>query len=381
MSAPSFSIVIPTFNRLSFLQRAVDSVQRQTLADWELWIVDDGSDDDTAAYCRGLPESRIHFVQLPHCGVVGRVRNEGARRAEGRYLAFLDSDDEWHPTKLERQIAALEGTGAQWSHTGYELIGPSGERLGTWQPQSRAWRPGELLLRILATESAVAMSSLAVSRATFWRLGGFSTHPRIREDHDLFIRLVEAGTRGVAVPEVLLTMREHPRRSSLGEHDPFERSAIAYEQLLERAPKPDVAICARRVLARHLIPSAGARRPRGCAEEAPNGVRLRLEKALLVARLAAVCEPLPAQALSLEFTADRPTADLNARQASNHASPARLPVPDCPPALSTRAIPLHGGVPNERDFKLDSRLGREVRAPRSAVSGGRRAAHPGLVAS
>lgn len=255
-SAPDFSVVIPTYNRRAFVGEALASVQEQTVSNWELLIVDDGSEDRTVELCHSVDDPRVRVVPLGHTGIVGHVRNEGARLATGRYLAFLDSDDLWRPAKLERQRAALESSGAEWSCTGFQLVDEGGACVETYVPQATAGAPDELLIGLLTTEIAAAMSSLVVSRAAFERAGGFSTHPRIREDHDLVIRLAEAGEPSVAVPEVLVTMRQHDRRSDFGESDPFSRSAVAYRQFLVRGHRPEAAACARRVLARHCIPSA-----------------------------------------------------------------------------------------------------------------------------
>src|ERR1700732_1465702 len=106
MTAPVVSIILPTFNRLKYLRPAIDSVFAQTLADWELLIADDGSDEETRAYLEhlgGLP--RVKLIWLAHSGNPSAVRNAALREARGDYIAFLDSDDVWLPSKLERQVA------------------------------------------------------------------------------------------------------------------------------------------------------------------------------------------------------------------------------------------------------------------------------------
>ena len=107
MSAPTVSIVIPTFNREALLPRALDSVGAQTFGDWEIVLVDDGSTDRTpdvvAPYAKRWNDRLVH-IQQGNAGV-GAARNRGIDAARGTFVAFLDSDDEFLPNKLERQLA------------------------------------------------------------------------------------------------------------------------------------------------------------------------------------------------------------------------------------------------------------------------------------
>ena len=103
------SVIIPVYNRRELIGRAIDSVLAQSWADFELIIVDDGSDDGTAEHVeeRYGDEPRVRLLkQATNCGV-SAARNAGIESAVGDWLAFLDSDDEWRPEKLERQEQAL----------------------------------------------------------------------------------------------------------------------------------------------------------------------------------------------------------------------------------------------------------------------------------
>src|SRR5258708_32933603 len=111
MTTPAISIILPTFNRLKYLRLAVDSVFAQTFADWELLIADDGSDEETRAYLKGLESlPRVKLIWLSHSGNPSAVRNAALRAARADYIAFLDSDDMWMSTKLERQIDVLRSS-------------------------------------------------------------------------------------------------------------------------------------------------------------------------------------------------------------------------------------------------------------------------------
>ena len=98
------SVIIPTYNRVNTLARALDSVYAQSWPADEIIVVDDGSVDETASLCTHYPGLR--YVKQRHSGV-SAARNHGIRLARGQWLAFLDSDDAWHPEKLAVQIAAV----------------------------------------------------------------------------------------------------------------------------------------------------------------------------------------------------------------------------------------------------------------------------------
>lgn len=107
---PTVSIVIPTYNRAEWLDISVGSVLRQSYRDWECLIVDDRSTDDTAERVAAIAESdsRIRYVRNEHPQGPSGARNQGIEASNGRYVAFLDSDDEWEPNHLEDSVRVLE---------------------------------------------------------------------------------------------------------------------------------------------------------------------------------------------------------------------------------------------------------------------------------
>jgi glycosyltransferase involved in cell wall biosynthesis len=107
MSDPVVSIIIPTYNRAKVIEKALRSALAQTYTDTEIIVADDGSRDQTAEVVAGLAEPRIRFVRKENGGC-SSARNFGVSAARGRYVAFLDSDDEWDTHWLEAAIAALE---------------------------------------------------------------------------------------------------------------------------------------------------------------------------------------------------------------------------------------------------------------------------------
>src|SRR5580765_5393661 len=100
-SNPLVTVVIPTYNRLALVQQAIASVIAQTYRNWELIIVDDGSDDGTPEAIISINNPRIKLVTKSHVGNIALMRNAGVDEGSGEWLAFLDSDDIWLPQKLE----------------------------------------------------------------------------------------------------------------------------------------------------------------------------------------------------------------------------------------------------------------------------------------
>lgn len=117
------SIVMPVFNAAAWLKQTVASVQEQTHEDWELIAVDDCSSDGSFSMLQEMAEKdgRIRPVRLAENIGAARTRNEGIRLAQGRYLAFLDSDDLWKKTKLEKELAFLKERQAAFAFTAYEF--------------------------------------------------------------------------------------------------------------------------------------------------------------------------------------------------------------------------------------------------------------------
>lgn len=104
---PLVSVIIPTYNRAHTLPASIDSVLCQTYDNLEVIVVDDGSTDGTEIFVRGLADSRVRYIKNSGNHGPAAARNLGVRRAEGEYVAFQDSDDEWRPDKLEKQMPLL----------------------------------------------------------------------------------------------------------------------------------------------------------------------------------------------------------------------------------------------------------------------------------
>lgn len=118
------SIIMPTYKCGNYIIESIKSVQAQTYQEWELIIVDDCSEDDTIRLVTEMKEkdSRISLYQNAYNSGAAITRNNALRVANGRWIAFLDSDDLWEPTKLEKQVRFMEENGYAFSYTGYQEV-------------------------------------------------------------------------------------------------------------------------------------------------------------------------------------------------------------------------------------------------------------------
>lgn len=125
------SIIMPSYNTANYIEASIESVRHQTYENWELIIVDDCSTDDTDEVVRPfLTDGRIRYLKNEQNSGAAISRNRALREAQGKWIAFLDSDDLWLPEKLEKQVAFMEQNGYHFSYTNYEEINMSGKKTG-----------------------------------------------------------------------------------------------------------------------------------------------------------------------------------------------------------------------------------------------------------
>jgi glycosyltransferase involved in cell wall biosynthesis len=265
---------MPTFNRAGLIVQSAQSVIDQSFRDWELLIVDDGSTDDTAERIEALGDSRIVLLRQPRIGNSARLRNLGVAAARGNYVAFLDSDDLWVPSKLEIQLRALTGKPGAWCYAGHALIDAEGNRMplrsGRFAPVA-----GRIARQLLTDETGASIITWLVPRALLVRVGGFDESLRMSEDLDLVLRLAQAAD-AVAVPDTLAFAREHPGRKTKSS-DQHRHSATVFAKAASHFDDPALGRLAMRRCAGHLASAGETLLAQG---ELAGGVAL-LAKALL----------------------------------------------------------------------------------------------------
>ncbi len=199
--SPITSVVIPTYNRWPLIAEAVDSVLAQSFRDFELIVVDDGSTDDTVNRLAKFG-GRLRLFKTTRRGVAA-ARNFGVSQAQGRYVAFLDSDDLWLPRKLEIQIAFLDRhleiqicqTEEIWIRNGVRVNAKAVHR----KPS------GDVFVRSLDL-CLVSPSAVMMTSDLFQRVGGFDESFPVCEDYDLWLRVASAYSVPL-IPEALVVKR------------------------------------------------------------------------------------------------------------------------------------------------------------------------------
>ena len=209
MSTPSISVIIPAFNAASTIGCAIDSILDQTVSVSEIIVVDDGSDDETAAVVRGYGTSvrkiSIQLIQQPNSRTA-KARNRGLDQARGDWIAFLDADDYWELDKIERQIAVLESNPEVTLLAGRfynqpPCIPPNRDRKNLSRRELPNWRETQLFDRVLTPRrddafklgtmvwtGTVLVKKVAIAGERF--VSGLEP----AEDRDFWIRLASTGT-------------------------------------------------------------------------------------------------------------------------------------------------------------------------------------------
>ncbi len=202
---PKVTVIIPTYNAIAYLPSTVDSVIQQTFTDFEVLIVDDGSTDETVEWVSKLVDPRVRLISQANQGVAV-ARNQGIASAQGEYVAFLDADDLWEPTKLEKQVKCLdENPQVGLVNTSIVNIDEQGKPLGAVNASDVE---GNVLKYIVEENLILCGSAPMVRRSCLEAVQGFDQQLMSAEDWDLWIRL-SARYDFAVVREPLVLYRQH----------------------------------------------------------------------------------------------------------------------------------------------------------------------------
>ena len=278
-ASPAVTVIIPTFNRASLVVRAIRSVLGQTCQEWELIVVDDCSTDGTEQAVKGFSDKRIRYIRHDQNRRGGAARNTGLRHARGEYVAFLDSDDEWLPEKLQKDLEVFRSSDPSVGlvYTGKMIMDEQGTVLKVRMPTKSGW----VYDALLDWDFIGSASRVTVKKQVMERVAGFDETFVNCQDYDLWLRM--ARVSGVACVPYCLVRRylvsDRMTASLRNICDSWDRILGKYRS--EMKPDTEARHLARVAL---LLFNYDPRRARALAWQ---GLRLRPFQPWLVTALAA----------------------------------------------------------------------------------------------
>jgi glycosyltransferase involved in cell wall biosynthesis len=223
------SVIIPTYNYGRFIAEAIRSALCQTYGALEIIVIDDGSTDDTASLANSFGTS-IRYFRQENMGVCA-ARNRGVLESNGKFIAFLDADDIWEPTKIEKQVAKFgEDPEIGLVHCGMrEFDSATGATVEVHLEGAEGWLAEDIAL----SEQSVIVGpggTIMVSRQAFEDVGGFDTRLKNGEDWEFCFRVATKYKIGF-VPEVLVEYRSHGVNASKNIREMERSTLIAWEKV------------------------------------------------------------------------------------------------------------------------------------------------------
>ena len=199
---PKVSIITPSFNSSNFIEHSIKSVISQTFKDWELLVVDDNSNDNSLELIEKFTEidNRIKLISLDKNVGAAEARNIAIRKAKGRFIAFLDSDDLWKNNKLEKQLEFMKCKGFAFTFTAYKPMTEDGE-----MKFSTISAPECMTYRSYLRNTIIGCLTVMIDRE---KTGDFEM-PNIRSSHDmaLWLHLMKKGFNAYGLNESLAYYR------------------------------------------------------------------------------------------------------------------------------------------------------------------------------
>jgi len=188
---PKVSAIIPAYNRADFLPRSMGSVLNQTFRDLELVVVDDGSTDNTKAVVKEIArkDERVKYIWQPNFGGPAGPRNTGIKNARGKYVAFLDSDDEWMNTKVEEQVKVFENSSSDTGFVACNYLLKRGNSVVRYKLPIFANK--RLFEKLLEHDFIGTATIVMIKKDILEEVGGFDENLECGEDTDLWLRIAE----------------------------------------------------------------------------------------------------------------------------------------------------------------------------------------------
>lgn len=188
--APIVSVIIPTYNRAYCIKRTIDSVLNQSFKDFDIFVIDNNSIDNTEEIINSYNNLKINFRKIENNGIIAISRNKGIFLSRAKYIAFLDSDDWWKPDKLKISIESLEN-GNDFICHGLEIFRTQRNNISKEYTKNTYKFKKPFFEFFLKDGNAIETSSIIVRRDIISKLGGFFESKSLSgsEDYDMWFRI------------------------------------------------------------------------------------------------------------------------------------------------------------------------------------------------
>lgn len=228
------SVIIPSYNSAKTIAETIDSVRQQTINDWELIVVNDGSTDNTLEIVKAIEEPRLKIISAANGGVA-RARNLGVAEAKGKYLAFLDADDLWVSDKLERQLQALEQTPKAIAAYSWTCFMDEQSDGYVYHSSPSYQYCGDVYPRLLQGDFIHSGSNVLVRREALSQAGRFDPQCNGCEDWDMWLRLAAIGHFAV-VPQHQIIYRRAVGSATSNVEQMYQRGLLVIDKAYRTAP-------------------------------------------------------------------------------------------------------------------------------------------------
>lgn len=214
MKTATVSAIVTTYKRPELVKRAIRSVISQTLAPDEIIVVEDGPETDLQQWCSELADIQVKYVSLGDNRGLSAARNTGASVAMGRWLAYLDDDDEWMPNRLKCQLEALSQLDqGKLRSTGVIYCGSMDPAFGKRPEKRKLPLEGGLIKDVIERRGIHTLSSTFLFNASALKVvNGFDETLSSSVDHDIWMALANSGYSVLTVPDILVVTHGDPER-------------------------------------------------------------------------------------------------------------------------------------------------------------------------
>ena len=219
------SIIMPNYNSAKYVRDTINSVLNQTYQNWELLFVDDCSTDESVEIVRSFGDERIRIFSMKKNGGAALARNKAIDEANGRWIAFLDSDDLWIPEKLETQISFMQSNNVAFSYTDYEVIDEYNNVMSVFKPRLDVCGYKDILKHNHIGCLTVIYDSVKIGKVPM------PTDAIKREDLACWLKILKTGEKAHCLHECLAKYKVHSNSVSSNKFKMIKYQWMVYRKV------------------------------------------------------------------------------------------------------------------------------------------------------